>query len=389
MADMTPKKQMSKAEKLKVLNKIVEKINKEAKKKVCGFLTDQDISEKLRIKWYPTPSDNVNKSTGGGIPRGRETLIVGVPDSGKTSFMLETIALNQKLDPDFFASWLESENSLTKDYACNTFGIDPDRFLFVEHEQTGAGEKALDEIEMIIASGAVNMIVINSLKCLVPSEEFKKAHGEFTVGSQARMNSKMVRKFTSLIAENEIAFVIITHLTTQIGSMCRDPLIISGGHAIVFGSQLTLDFRKRSLDDKDPITREEGMKIGVNVKKNHCVPDRNPYLKTEYIVRYGVGIEKYLEVLQNAVEQGVLVKKGAYIRIPDENGEAVEINGEKMQWQGNKAFCEYCRNNEHFYEDLRSKLSGCTKNMSDDEIKEAKEEEADIETRAKEVLKGE
>jgi recombination protein RecA len=381
---MTPKKPMTKAEKLKILVKCAAKINEQAKKKVCGFMTDPDIAEKLRIKWYPTPSDNVNAIAGGGFPRGRMTLIVGMPDSGKTSYALETIAINQKLDPDFVAAWLESENSITKDYACRVFGIDPDRFLFIEHERTGAGEKALDNIELIMSSGAVNMIIVNSLKCLVPSEEYKKAHGDATVGTQARMNAKMTRKFTAIMAETEVAFVVITHLTTQIGSKSKDPMIPTGGYAIVFASQLTLDFRKRFILEEDPIAKEDGAKFGVKVKKNHCVPDRNPYLQTEYFIIYGVGVEQYLETLTNALTQGVLIKKGAYIRDPDEFGEPLVVDGVKYQWQGEKKYREYMQANPEYFEKLKARVAANIVPLSDEEVEEIKAEEADIETKAKE-----
>jgi recombination protein RecA len=386
LADMTPMKQKSLAEKLKILNGIAEQVNKAAKKKVCGFITDPDIAEKLRVKWYPTPSDAVNAATGGGIPRSRMTLVVGKPDSGKTSYFLETIAYNQKIDPDFVAAWLESENSLNKEFAVKTFGIDPDRFFFIEHDREGAGEKALDQVEAVLQSGAINMFVINSLKCLVPSEEFKKAHGEATVGTQARMNAKMMRKFTSIMAENEVAFVVITHLTTQIGSMARDPLIISGGNAIVYGSQLTLDFRKQQVADSDPIKKEEGMKIAVTVKKNHCVPDRNPYQRAEYFVVYGVGVEQYLQVMEAAVEQGILFKSGAYIKDlldpSNPKGGEKEYNGIKLSFQGKEKFREFCAANPDWFNSLRERVN-LVGSMSDEEISDIKAEEEEISKMAK------
>lgn len=100
----------------------------------------------------------------------------------KTSLALETIAMNQKKDPEFVAGWLESESSLQKEYVCDTFGIDPDRFFFIEHDRKGAGEVALDIVESVLSTGACDMFVINSLKALVPSEEFKKSIGDAVVG---------------------------------------------------------------------------------------------------------------------------------------------------------------------------------------------------------------
>lgn len=218
MADLTPKIPMSLQEKLKSIDSVADAVNKKAGKTVMGRISNNpDILDKLTMRFIPTPSMNLNVACGGGFPRRRISIVAGKPDSGKTSNLLETIAENMKTDPNFVAGWLESENSLTKEYACDTFGIDPERFVFIEHERKGAGEGALDVVESVLGTGACDIFVINSLKCLVPSEEFKKTMGEFTVGAQARMNGKMVRKFTSLIAENETAFVIITHLTTDIG----------------------------------------------------------------------------------------------------------------------------------------------------------------------------
>jgi len=218
MADMTPKKKMTLAEKMKILNQVASSINTKAKKTVCGFVSDPLIAEKLRIKFIPTKSQNLNAITGGGYPIGKISIVAGESDSGKTSNLAETIGYNMQKDPDFCACWLESENSLSKDYLCETFGIDPNRFFFIEHEKTGAGEAAIDELETVVGTGAVNIAVVNSLKCLVPSEEFRKQMGEFTIGSAARMNAKMVRKLTSITAENEVALVLISHLTTDIGS---------------------------------------------------------------------------------------------------------------------------------------------------------------------------
>jgi recombination protein RecA len=369
MADMRPKAPMSLAEKLKILNKVIDGVNKEAGKKVIGFLSDKEILEKLTFKFIPTPCQELDEAIGGGFPRGHLTIIAGLPDSGKTTYVLETIAMNMKMDPSFIACWVESENSLNKDFICDTFGIDPARFIFIEHESTGAGEKAIDELQVVIASGAVDLVCINSLKALVPSEEFEKTMKEASMAVQARMNSRMVRKFTSIVAENEVAFIVITHLSSAIGQMWGDSLVISGGHAIIHHSHIILDFRKKSIGDNDPITREEGVKIGVTVKRNHCVPDRNPYVKLEYYAIFGYGVEKYLQVLDNALKQGVLIQSGAWIRDLDGEGNV------RTQWQGKKKFREYCMENPEYFEELRKRIRNNIVAISDEEIEEIEQEE--------------
>ncbi|PTY92989.1 hypothetical protein [Heyndrickxia sporothermodurans] len=379
MASLENKPAMALKEKLALLDKVAENVNKKAGKKIIGRIgADAEIMDRLRITFIPTPSMNVNDATGGGFPRRRMTIVAGLPDSGKTSLILETIAMNMKADPSFVAGWLESENSLQKEYICDTFGIDPDRFFYVEHERTGAGEKALDLVESVLATGAIDLFAINSLKCLVPSEEFKKSLGDAVVGVQARMNARMTRKFTSLVAEHNTAFVVVTHLSTDIGSMSRDPLVISGGHAIIYAASITMDLRKRAIQDSDPISKEEGIKVGVTIKKNHCVPDRNPYVKTDYFAIFGEGIEQYLTMLDMAIAQGILVQKGAFIRVPDENGEPKVINGEKMQWQGKDKFRQYCIENQDFFENLKAQIRGEVVQLSEEEQQELIQEERQI-----------
>ena len=211
------------AEKLKELDKISEGINKKAGRSIAGRVgADPEIEDMLRVSFIPTPSQNINEVMGGGFPRGKTTIIAGMPDSGKTSLVLESIGKAMKENPNFVAGWLESENSLNLEYVRDTFQIDLDRFVFVTHEREGAGEEALNRVEAIMATGNVDLLCINSLKCLVPSEEFVKGFGSLQVGAQARMNSKMTRKLTSIIQESNTAFVIVTHLTTMIGKqqMC-------------------------------------------------------------------------------------------------------------------------------------------------------------------------
>lgn len=139
-----------------------------------------------------------------------------VNNNQKTAILLETIGKNMAEDPDFVALWLESEASL-KDMTLDMFNIDRDRFILIEHDRAGAGEEAVNRLEAYLAAGVADMVVINSLKCLVPSEEFKKDMNSLQVGVSARFNGKMIRKLTAIVDEYEIAMVIVQHLTTQIG----------------------------------------------------------------------------------------------------------------------------------------------------------------------------
>lgn len=374
------------AERLKMVDSISKKLNDNAGKEIVGRVAKSEaIQEKLKAKFISTPSMNLNEAIGGGWPVGNISIVCGEEDSGKTGILLETIGKHHRENPDFVALWLESEASL-KEGTLDMFGIDRERFILIEHDREGAGEEAINRVEAYLAAGVADMIVINSLKCLVPSEEFKKDMNSLQVGAQSRMNAKMMRKITSIVEENEVAMVIVQHLTTQIGVMHGDPLILSGGKAIRYGAMLIVDLRKRSIQDSDPISREDGLKIGVTIKKNHVVTNRFPYVKTQYFIIYGQGTEVYLEALDLAIGQGVLAKAGAYIRLPDEKGEPQVINGEKMQWQGAAKFRQYCIDNPQFFTNIQAMLKGEIVNMSTAEVEEAKIEEENIEKEMQETL---
>lgn len=217
-------KMMSLADKLSRIRQQINKVNASAGKVVAGFISDPEISESLTVRFLPTPNDDLNEAIGGGFPIGRTTVITGAPDSGKTSLALETIgkAMNAEGGEDFTCLWLESENSLELDYIVDTFKIDPNRFVVIEMNMKEGGEMALDQCSSLLRTGAFDMFVINSLKALIPKTQLNKAISEDTVALQARMNTKALSQYLSIIHEYEITLVIITHLTTMIGTMSRD-----------------------------------------------------------------------------------------------------------------------------------------------------------------------
>lgn len=378
-------KKLSLAEKKKLMNQMMGKINDKVGKSVIGFASDSIMQEKMTVKWIPTPSLRINEITGGGFPRGKVSIIAGVEDSGKTSCVLETIALNMKKDPDFMAIWLESEESLSLD-TCKMFGIDETRFVIIYLEKDGAAEVALDRLEAALDSGAFDMAVINSLKCLTPSTEFEAGMGQQTIGVQARMFGKLMRKMVALIAEYDCSLVMTNHLSTEIGKMHGDPLTMTGGRAIRFASMLTLDFRKKSVLDSDPVSKDDCMKIGVSIRKNHCKVDRMPYLKTDYFVKYGVGTERSVEIIELAEKCGVLTKKGAWIREysgeTDSKGNPIErilADGTKAAWNGMKNTRQYILDNPDYFEYLVNRVENHgmidVENMSADEISKIEQEE--------------
>ena len=381
------KSKMSLADKKKMMASMIGKLNDKTGKSVIGFASDPEIKEKLTIEWIPTPSLRINEITGGGFPKGKVSIVAGESDSGKTSYLLEAIGLNMKNDPDFMAVWLESEESLEISALTDVFGIDLDRFVIIHLDRDGAGEVALDRLESALGMGVFDICVINSLKCLTPSTEFEKEMGAMTIGLQARMFGKLMRKMVALIAEHNCAFIMTNHLSTNIGVMHGDPLTISGGRAIMYSSLLTLDFRKRSVLDSDPVSKDECMKIAVSVKKNHCRQDRMPYLKTEYYVKYGVGTERSVEIIELAEKNGILTKKGSWFREysgeVDAKGNPLERileDGTKAAWNGLKQMRAYLTENPAYFDYLINRIENFGKidveELSKEEIEAIEQEQA-------------
>ena len=377
MASIVPREQISIEDKMATLKSILPAINKKAGKTIIGTIGDNpEIEQKLTIRYIPTPSKALNLAIAGpqgGFPRGRCSLIAGLPDSGKTSILLETISLNMKKDPSFIAFWLESEGSLTKDYICGVFGIDPERFIFMEYDPVLGAEDVLDMVRSVLSTGVVDMACINSLKCLVPKKEQETALKDATVALQARLNSRMTNKFTAIVKEYDTAFCLVCHLTTDIGSMSRDPLIVAGGHSIKYWSSLTIDMRKLSIAPTDPITQEEGIKVCVRVKKNHCRPDIFPYKKIQYYAIFGEGIEQILTSLDYALEQGVVEQKGNWLYWM-KDGEIYE------RWQGRGAFRSYMHDNPDKFSEYIDMIdqSMAVKNIAGDELDKIMTDEKNI-----------
>ena len=373
MADLMPMKKKTLAEKKNLLDKISAKVNKKYGKAIMGRIgANPKIADRLAVKWIPTACPDLNVAVGGGLPRRRCTLIAGLPDSGKTSLILETIGKEMQRDEDFIACWVESENSLDKEYICNTFHIDEDRLVFIPVDSGTSAEDILDILYETMKTGTIDLCCINSLKSLVPTQEMEASLANAVVGTQARMNSRITRKFNAVVAEFETAFVLITHLTTEIGSRKNDPLVVAGGHAIQYWSSLTLDLRKKGVGDGDPITKEEGVKVGVTVRKNHVMPDKFPYVKLDYYAIFGEGIETIFSALGAAIEKKICFASGAWVRqINPETGE--EVN----KWNGKKAFRAYMLEHPDEFEDFCSHVYGGVK-LSEEEIEEIQGEDAAI-----------
>lgn len=371
--------------------KMIDKLSEAAIKNGYGLVgridENKELTERLKLGFYPTPSRDFNIATGGGIPIGKVHIMAGDPDSGKTSLALATIAYNQKINPDFYAMWCETESSIT-DKAIEFFGIDKSRFLMCYVDKASGAEGVIDLIKNY-ANAHMSMIVVNSLKMLIPKSEQDKPMSKIEVAAQARMNSRMMQKVSGICDEKGCSLVLVQHVITDIGGYAAMgvPMTISGGRGIRFAAMLITQQKKVSLTDKDPIKREDGIKIRVSVKKNHCIWGRNPYVATDYFVEYKTGIEQTLSTLNQLIDAGLLESKGAWIKRYDNNGQEML----DFKWNGKTAFKEDMEAHPEKLQELIELLSNydTSVSLSEEEINAIKAEEEEDNAYMEELLKDE
>lgn len=353
---------------------------------VAGRPTVSDaVKERLKFKFFETPIPEMNEATGGGIPEGSMTLIAGEPDSGKTGCALSVIGYQQQHDPDFVALWVESEDSLDVNKAAELYGLDLSRFYCIstsdakKKDQAIGAEAVGNAIIAALNATRIDMVVINSLKMLVPTVEARNLMEKETIGLQARFNSRFMKKIIPLIAQKNTAMIIIQHYTTKIGVMYGNPMEIAGGKAIRYNNMLTMEFSSLALQESDPVKRGEGMKIHVRITKNHCVIDRNPNVDFVYYIEYGKGIERYITTLNQLINKGILVTAGAWIYLLDADGN----KDPNMSWCGKNKFKEDMIANPVKFDTLCAMLDGNTGAVTavpDDEIDKIEAEQDAIES---------
>ena len=374
------------AERQKEMKAAIAAINKKEGETVIGNINNEEIAEKLKIYFIETPSMKLNNAIGGGVPRGKFTLVSGEKDSGKTMLLLETMAKGIKEDPEFVGVWFESEDSL-ENTSIEMFGItekeQKERFIFMKTGSIPA-ESVLDYV-IRMAQAGVDMIVINSLKCLTPEKELKDDMADANIAIQARLNAKFMRKIIPVIADSGTALCIVQHLATDIGVMYGDNKAITGGMAIQYNNMLTMQLRKASINSTHPLynVKDQYLAIKAKIIKNHCIPTRNPYVTVEYAVEIGKGIDVTQEILDVVFDAGIVDKAGAWIREYNEDGpqekgnERILPDGTKAAWNGMAKFVEYVNNNPDYFEYLRAKVEGnfVAESLSSEEIEQLKERE--------------
>ena len=315
------------AEKLKALKLTIDKLEKTYGKGAVMKLSDERV---IDIPAISTGSLSLDLALGvGGVPRGRVTEIYGPESSGKTTLTMHCIAEAQKQGG--LAAFIDAEHAFDKVYA-EKLGIDTENLLI---SQPDNGEQALEITEHLIRSGAIDIIVIDSVAALVPKGELEGEMGDSKMGLQARLMSQALRKLTGTINKTGCACIFINQLREKIGVMFGNPETTTGGNALKFYASVRLDIRRIGSikESADSVT---GNRTRVKVVKNKVAP---PFKQVEFDIMYGQGISKSGEILDLGVELDVIQKSGSWFSyIGDKLGQGrdavkklIEDNPELME----------------------------------------------------------
>ncbi|HJR41799.1 MAG TPA: recombinase RecA [Gemmatimonadaceae bacterium] len=320
-------------DKKKALNLAIAQIEKS-----CGkgsIMKMGSDSMKIRVDAIPTGAINLDAAIGvGGIPRGRVTEVYGPESSGKTTLCLHVVANAQHNGG--VAAYIDAEHALDVDYA-SKLGVDVENLLV---SQPDTGEQALEICEILVRSGAVDIVVIDSVAALVPKAEIEGEMGDSHVGLQARLMSQALRKLTGAIARSKTAVVFINQLREKIGVMFGNPETTTGGKALKFYASVRLDIRRIGpVKEKEDVT---GSHVRVKVVKNKVAP---PFKQAEFDIMYAEGISHTSLLVDIGAEAGIIEKSGAWYA----------YNGQKIG-QGRENAKMYLKDNPALMAEIEEKV---------------------------------
>ena len=330
-------------EKQKALQLTLDKIDKAFGKGTIMRLGDSAIEE---MEVIPTGSLTLDLALGvGGLPKGRIVEIYGPESSGKTTLAIHAIAECQKQGG--VCAMIDAEHAFDRFYA-EALGVDTENLLI---SQPDNGEQGLEIAENLIRSGAVDLLVIDSVAALTPRAEIEGEMGDTMVGVQARLMSKALRKLTGIVGKTNCCCVFINQLREKIGVMFGNPETTTGGNALKFYSSVRIDIRRSSqIKDADEVI---GNRTRVKIVKNKVAP---PFRRAEFDIMYGMGISKSGEVIDLGVEAGIVRKSGSWFSY-----------GETRLGQGRDAVKTLLGDNPELMEELEQKIKASLAGVKEDE----------------------
>ena len=329
------------AAKLKALQATMDKIEKDFGKGAIMKLGDRPEGD---VSVIPSGSIALDHALGiGGYPRGRVIEIFGPESSGKTTLAIHAIAEAQKAGG--FAAIIDAEHAFDRTYAKN-LGVDVDTLLI---SQPDNGEQALEIADGLIRSGAIDIIVVDSVAALTPKAEIEGEMGDQKMGLQARLMSQALRKLTANISKTNTCCIFINQLREKIGVMFGNPETTTGGNALKFYASVRIDVRKvtQLKDGEDPT----GNRTRVKIVKNKMAP---PFRKAEFDIVFGEGISRIGEIVDLGVEFDIIKKSGSWFSY-----------GESKLAQGREAVKKLLMDNPELCEEIEGRIRETMKNMED------------------------
>lgn len=324
-------------DKMKALDLAMRQIEKDFGK--GSIMKLGEASSKMNIEVIPTGALSLDIALGvGGIPRGRVIEIYGPESSGKTTVALHMIAEAQKLGG--YAAFIDAEHALDPEYA-RRLGVDVENLLI---SQPDNGEQALEIADALVRSGAIDIIVIDSVAALVPRAEIEGEMGDSHVGLQARLMSQALRKLTGLIAKSKCATVFINQIREKVGVMFGNPETTTGGRALKFYATVRMDVRRvETLKNGNDMI---GSRTRVKIVKNKVAP---PFKQAEFDIMYGEGISHEGCIVDLGVELELITKSGAWYSY-----------GDVRLGQGKEKAKEYLKDNPELLQEIENKIRAMT-----------------------------